>query len=73
MKIVLAVLAIISFCIERITTIISGLEFWPEDNAPDEEYIMHVITYVRILAGCAAGIFAAKAVFIVDKQGQAMQ
>tara|TARA_Y100000766_G_scaffold80871_1_gene68812 strand:- start:37 stop:306 length:270 start_codon:yes stop_codon:yes gene_type:complete len=73
MKIVLAVLAFIGFGIEVITTILSGLEYWPEDNAPDEEHIMHMITYLGILAGCAAGIFVAIAVCLGVKQGQTPQ
>ena len=55
-KIVLGVLAIIGFGIEGITTILSGLEYWPPDEAPDEEHVIHIITYLGILAGCAAGI-----------------
>ena len=61
-KIVLGVLAIIGFGIEGITTILSGLEYWPPDEASDEEHVMHIISYLGILAGCAAGICVSIAV-----------
>ena len=66
-KIVLGVLAIIGFGIEGITTILSGLEYWPPDEAPDEEHVMHIITYLCILAGCAAGICVSIAVCLKGK------
>ena len=69
-KIVLGVLAIIGFGIEGITTILSGLEYWPPDEAPDEVHLMHIITYLGILAGCAAGICVSIAVCLGGKPKQ---
>ena len=72
-KIVLGVLAIIGFGIEGITTILSGLEYWPPDEASDEEHVMHIITYLGILAGCAAGICVSIAVCLEVSQNKNRQ
>ena len=69
-KIVLGVLAIIGFGIEGTTTILSGLEYWPPDEAPDEVHVMHIISYLGILAGCAAGICVSIAVCLGVKPKQ---
>ena len=69
-KIVLCVLAIIGFGIEGITTILDGLEYWPLDEEPVEEHVRHIITYLGILAGSAAGICVSIAVCLGGKPKQ---
>ncbi len=56
MKIVLGVLAILGFGLEGIAIILGGLEYWPENAAPDGEHIFHVLLHIGYLAGCVAGM-----------------
>ena len=71
MKNILAILAIIGFCVHGIGGIYSGVKFFKAvSNGPVAEVVEYIVLRVTLLSGSLAGVFVAISCLLAAKKAK---